>query len=326
MIIRRVFMNRKKVYVTRMMPIEAIELLKKHFDVEINEEDRALNKEELIENAKDADGVLCTLVDIIDGEVMRSLPNVKVFSNFAVGYNNFDISEAKNRGVVITNTPGVLTDTTAELGFALLMAAARRVVEADRYTREGKFTQWTPTLFLGVDIYGKTLGILGAGRIGKAFAKRSIGFDMKILYHNRTRDMEFEKNYNATWVDKETLLKESDFISVHVPLTSETKHMIGEKEFKMMKNTAILINTARGQVVDEKALYKALKNHTIWACGLDVYENEPDLTEGLNKLDNVVLLPHIGSASRETRTNMAIMAAKNIIEVLEGRRPINPVY
>lgn len=319
-------MNKKKVYVTRMVPLEAIELLKRHFEVEINEEDRALKKEELIKKAGDASGVLCTLVDIIDEEVINSLPNIKVFSNFAVGFNNIDIKEAKDRGVIVTNTPGVLTDTTADLAFALLMAAARRVVDSDRYTREGKFTQWSPTLFLGLDVYGKTLGIFGAGRIGKAFVKRSIGFDMKILYHNRTRDLEFEKEYNAIWVEKDRLLKESDFISIHVPLTPETKHMIGKKEFEMMKNTAILINTSRGPVVDEKALVEALKNRTIWACGLDVYENEPNLTDGLSKLDNVVLLPHIGSASMETRTKMALMAAENIIEVLEGRQPLNPVY
>lgn len=319
-------MNKQKVYVTRMVPLEAVELLKRHFEVEINEKDRVLKKEELIKRAGDAGGVLCTLVDIIDKEVINSLPNVKVFSNFAVGFNNIDIKEAKDRGVIVTNTPGVLTDTTADLAFTLLMATARRAVEADRYTREGKFTQWSPTLFLGLDVYGKTLGILGAGRIGRAFAKRSIGFDMKILYHNRTRDMEFEKMYNAIWVDKERLLKESDFISIHVPLTSQTRHMIGKKEFELMKNTAVLINTSRGPVVDEKALVEALEKRTIWACGLDVYEDEPHLTKGLSKLDNVVLLPHIGSASMETRTKMALMAAENIIEVLEGRPPINPVY
>lgn len=319
-------MDRKKVYVTRMVPGEALDLLRKHFEVEVNMEDRALSRKELIEKVKSVDGVLCTLVDGIDREVMEASPSVKIFANYAVGYNNIDVKEAQRLGVAITNTPGVLTDTTADLAWALLMAASRRVVESDRYTREGKFKQWSPTMFLGQDVYGKTLGIIGAGRIGKAFAKRSTGFDMKIIYHNRTRDEKFERELNAKWVNRETLLKESDFISIHVPLTQETRHIIGKNEFDMMKKNAILINTARGPVVDEKALIEALRTEKIWAAGLDVYENEPELTPGLSELDNVVVLPHIGSASVETRSQMALIAAKNIVEVLEGRKPLNPVW
>lgn len=318
-------MSNKKVYVTRIMSIESIELLKKYFDVEINTEDRTLSKEELIHNISDADGVMCLLTDIIDGEIIESAKNTKIFANCAVGFNNIDVKEAKRKGIVVTNTPGVLTDTTADLAFSLMLSTARRIVEADKYAREGRFKEWGPTLFLGQEITGKTLGIIGAGRIGKAVAKRSTGFDMNIIYHNRNRDEDFERQMNAKWVDMVTLLKESDYISIHVPLTKETHHLIGEKELNLMKKSAILINTSRGPVIDEKALVKALKERRIWGAGLDVFEREPELEEGLKELDNVIILPHIGSATAETRTKMAMMAAKNIIEVLNGREPINPV-
>jgi glyoxylate reductase len=315
----------KKVYVTREIPDEAIELLKKHFEVEVNYEDRSLTREELIEKIKDADGVLCTLVDMIDREVMDKAAGVKIYANYAVGYNNIDIKEAHERDIIVTNTPGVLTDTTADLAWALLFAAARRVVEADKFARAGLYKEWAPTLLLGQDITGKTLGILGAGRIGKAFAKKSTGFDMKILYHNRSRDEEFERKYGAEWVDKDRLFRESDFISIHLPLTKDTLHMVGEAEFNIMKKTAILINTARGPIVDEKALVNALKTGRIWGAGLDVFEREPEIEEGLKELDNAVILPHIGSASVETRTKMALMAAENIAAVLNGEKPVNPV-
>lgn len=315
----------KKVYVTREIPDEAIELLKKHFEVEVNYEDRSLTREELIEKIKDADGVLCTLVDMIDREVMDKAAGVKIYANYAVGYNNIDIKEAHERDIIVTNTPGVLTDTTADLAWALLFAAARRVVEADKFARAGLYKEWAPTLLLGQDITGKTLGILGAGRIGKAFAKKSTGFDMKILYHNRSRDEEFERKYGAEWVDKDRLFRESDFISIHLPLTKDTLHMVGEAEFNIMKKTAILINTARGPIVDEKALVNALKTGRIWGAGLDVFEREPEIEEGLKELDNAVILPHIGSASVETRTKMALMAAENIVAVLNGEKPVNPV-
>lgn len=315
----------KKVYVTREVDREALELLKSQFEVIINEKGRNLTKDELTEEIVDADAVLCMLSDKIDSEVMDKAKNVKIFANYAVGFNNIDVNEASKRSIVVTNTPDVLTDATADLAWALLFSSARRVVESDRFTREGKFKEWIPTLMLGQEITGKTLGVLGAGRIGKAFAKKSIGFNMKVIYHNRKRDLDLEKELNAAWVDKETLLKESDFLSIHVPLTEDTKHIIGEKELKLMKKTSILINTARGPVIDEKALVEALKSGEIWAAGLDVYENEPKLEEGLEKLNNVVILPHIGSATVDTRKNMALMAAKNIIEVLNGRKAINPV-
>lgn len=318
-------MSRKKVFVTRALPPIAVSLLEKHFDVTVNEEDKMLTKEELIEAIKDVDAVLCLLNDVIDAEVMDKAKNVRIFANYAVGYNNIDVAEATKRGIVITNTPDVLTDATADLAWGLLFAVARRIVESDKFTREGKFTKWAAKLFLGQDIVGKTLGIIGAGRIGKAFAKRSTGFDMKILYYNRRRDEGFEREFGATWVDKDTLLKESDYISIHTPLTEETYHLIGERELDLMKETAILINTSRGPVIDEKALVKALKAKQIWGAGLDVYENEPELEEGLKELDNVVLAPHIGSATIKTRDEMGRIAAENIIAVLSGKKPITPV-
>lgn len=318
-------MERKKVYITRKIPPIGIELLRNYFDVEMNQEDRPLKKEEIIERCKDCDAVLTQLNDVIDEEVLDNLKKAKIIANFAVGFNNINIKAATERGIQITNTPDVLTDTTAEMAWALLFSVARRVVEGDRYVREGRWKKFSPNLLLGQDIYGKTLGIIGAGRIGKAFAKKSKGFDMKILYNNRNRDEEFERELGAQWVDKDTLLKESDFISLNVPLTNETKHLIGEREFKLMKKTAILINTARGPVIDEKALVKALKEGEIWGAGLDVFENEPYIEKELLEMDNVVLTPHIGSGSTETRVKMSKLAAENIIAVLNGKPPITPV-
>jgi len=317
---------KKKVYVTREIPEVGISLLKSHFDVEVNTEDRPLSKSEIIERIKDKDGVLTQLTDIIDEEVISNLDNVKVIANYAVGFNNIDIDAAKKRNIVITNTPDVLSDTTAELGWALLFAVSRRIVESDKYTRSGKWKQFSPSLMLGQDINNKTLGIIGAGRIGQAFAKKSTGFDMSIIYHNRSRDLEFENNYNAKYVDFETLIKESDVISIHIPLIESTKKLIGENEFSKMKKNCILINTARGPIIDEQALVKALKDNKIFGAGLDVYENEPEITKELLELNNVVLTPHIGSASSETRNKMSEMAANNIIKVLNGEEPINPVY
>lgn len=318
-------MSKKRVYITRKVPVIPVELLQEHFEVEINPENRTLTKEELIENLRNKDAVLTQLADKIDKEVLENAPNLKVIANFAVGFNNIDIDEATKRGIHVSNTPGVLSDTTAELAWALLFAVTRRICEGDRYVREGKWNSFSPSLLLGQDVTGKTLGVIGAGRIGKAFVRKSLGFDMKVLYHNRSRDMELEEKYNAKYVDKETLLKEADFISLHVPLTNETKYMLGEKEFKLMKNTAIIINTARGPVIDEKALVKALKEREIWGAGLDVFENEPKVEEELKNLDNVVILPHIGSASNETRTKMGEMTVENIMRVLNGEAPLTPV-
>ncbi|MBM3199892.1 D-glycerate dehydrogenase, partial [Candidatus Woesearchaeota archaeon] len=305
-----------KVLVTRRIPDEGMKLLEGKFELDINEEDRVLDKNEIIKRLKGKDALLCLLTDKIDKEVIESNPKIKVISNYAVGFDNVDLATATKHKIPVTNTPGVLTETTTDLAFALLMSAARRVVESDKYARSGKFKGWAPMLFLGRDVYGKTLGILGLGRIGHAMAKRaSKGFDMKILYYDMKRDEAFEKEYNAKFVDKDTLLKESDFVSLHVSLTPETKHFIGAKELGLMKKTAVLINTSRGPVVDEDALVKALKEKKIFAAGLDVYEEEPKIHPGLIGLDNVVIVPHIASASFETRGKMAEMAAKNLILV-----------
>ncbi len=246
-------MSRPNVYVTRMLPQPAIDLLKEHCDVEINPEDRVLDREEIIEKVKGRDAVLCLLTDTIDDEVFAAAgERCRIFANYAVGYNNVDLDAATRRGIIVTNTPGVLTEATADLAWALLFSTARRVVESDKYNRAGKFKGWGPMLFLGRDITGKTLGIVGAGRIGANVAKKSRGFDMKILYSDVAPNEAFEKETGATYVSKETLLKESDFVSIHVPLMPETTHLISDREFDLMKETAILINTSRGPVVDEK--------------------------------------------------------------------------
>lgn len=316
-------MSRKKVLVTRSIPEEGIKKLQTYFDVEVNELDRILTHEELKEKVKGKDGVLCQLSDKIDRELMKIEPKVKIYANYAVGYNNMDVNSADEMNVYLSNTPDVLTDATADLAWALLFAVARRVVEGDKYVREGKFVEWTPKLLLGKDISGKTLGIIGAGRIGRAFAKRGNAFNMRILYYNRSRKKEFEEETGAEYASFEEVLRKSDYVSLHTPLTKETTHMIGDKEFDIMKKDAILINTSRGLVIDEKALVRALKEKKIWGAGLDVYENEPQVEEELKSLDNVVLCPHIGSATDETRKKMAVMAADNIIAVLNGEEPPN---
>ncbi|MCM8815903.1 MAG: D-glycerate dehydrogenase [Candidatus Omnitrophica bacterium] len=318
--------KKPRVFITRKIPDAAIRLLEESCDVELNPQDRVLEKKELLEKVKGKDAVLCLLTDIIDDEVFQSAgPQCKIFANYAVGYNNIDVEAATRRKIVITNTPGVLTDATADLAWALLFCVARRIVEADRFTKERKFRGWSPELFLGMEITGKTLGIIGAGRIGSNFARKSRGFSMNVLYYDIKRNFEIEKETGAEFVNFETLLKESDFISIHVPLLPETHHLIGEKEFSMMKKTAILINTSRGPVVDEKALVDALKKGKIWGAGLDVYENEPIIEPELLTLKNVVLLPHIGSATVETRTKMALMAAENILAFFRGEIPPNIV-
>jgi len=314
-----------EVFVTRKIPEEGLKLLKKYCEVYVNPYDRILTKDEIISNLKGRDGLLCLLTDKIDRDVIFSNPRLKAISNYAAGYDNIDIKAATERKIPVTNTPDVLTETTAELAWALLFAVARRIVEGDRFTRDGKFRGWAPLLMLGQDISGKTLGVIGAGRIGTAFALKSKGFNMEVLYVSRRRNEILEKELNAKKVDLHTLLKNADFVSLHVPLTSETRHLIGEKELRMMKRNAILVNTSRGAVIDEKALVKALKNKWIFGAGLDVYENEPEVNRELIKLDNVVLEPHIGSATLETRTRMAIMAAENLIISLEGKKSKNCV-
>ncbi len=318
-----------KIFITRRVFKDAIDILKKErHTIDINDSDRILPVRELAERVHGKAGLICLLNDRIDSVVMDKLPSLKVISNIAVGYDNIDIAAATQRGIMVTNTPGVLTETTADLAFALLLGAARRIPEADQFIRAGKFKNWQlmqPQM--GVDIYKKTLGIVGMGAIGQAVAKRARkGFEMRVIYHSSSRKESVEKEYEAEFVEFDELLAMSDFISIHVPLTEKTKHMFSADALKNMKNTAILINTARGPVVDEAALVEAIKDGQIRGAALDVFEEEPIIHPELIKLkENVVLAPHIGSASIETRLRMAKMAARNMVEGLKGNRPSNLV-
>ena len=317
-----------KVFVTRQIPDAGIKLMKEAgFEVEISDFDGVLPREQLLAKVKRADAILSLLTDKIDAEVMDAAgPQLKIVANYAVGYDNIDVKTLTERGVIVTNTPDVLTESVAEHAIALIFALAHRIVESDQFMREGKFVGWAPMLFLGNDIVGKTLGLVGMGRIGGNVAKRLCdGFGIKILYYDRARSEDIEKQYKMEYVDLETLFKNSDFVSIHLPLTPETKHLIGEAQLAMMKKTAYLINTARGPIVDENALVAALKNGVIKGAALDVYENEPKMAEGLAQLPNTVLTPHTASATEETRSVMSELAAKNIIAVLSGQPPITPV-
>jgi len=319
-------MARPRVYVTRRLPERAIDIIKQACDVEVWESDLPVPADVLAEKVKEIDGLLCLLTDKITDSLLASAPRLKVVANMAVGYDNIDVAAATRRGVLVTNTPGVLTETTADLAWALLMAAARRITDAERRLRAGEWQTWKPMEFTGQDVYGATLGLIGMGNIGAAVARRALGFGMRILYHNRRPNPLLEAALGCTYVDLDTLLKESDFISLHCPLTPETRHMISDREFKLMKKTAVLINTARGAVVDEEALVRALQQGEIWAAGIDVYSIEPvPLDHPLLKLDNVVTLPHIGSASIRTRTRMATLAAENVVAALTGKTPPTPV-
>lgn len=312
-----------KIFVTRKIPEPGLDILRKHHEIEINPYDRILSKSDIIKGLKGKDGLLCLLTDFIDKEVINSEPKLKMISNYAVGYDNIDIKAATKRRIIVSNTPDVLTDTTSEMAWALLFSVARRIVEADKFTRHGKFKGWAPMLMHGQDVTGKTLGVIGTGRIGTAFAMKSKGFKMNVLYYDQVRNRKLEEVVSAKKVDLYKLLKESDFVSVHVPLLPVTHHLISEKQLKIMRKTAILINTARGPIVDEQALIKALKNNWIFGAGLDVYEHEPEINKELLKLDNVILQPHSASATTETRTKMAIIAAENMIKGLKGDIPSN---
>jgi glyoxylate reductase len=317
---------RSNVYVTRRIPEAGLDLLRQACErVDVNPEDRVLSRPELLAAVRGRDGVLCLLTDTIDAEVLEAARGARVFANCAVGYDNIDVAAATQGGIAVTNTPGVLTDATSDLAWALLFAAARRIAEADRFTRAGRFVGWAPMLLLGGDITGRTLGRVGAGRIGAAVARKSAGFRMRVLYADPNVNEALEREVGARRVPLDHLLAESDFVSLHVPLTPETQHLIGADQLRRMKPTAVLINTSRGPVVDEAALVEALRAGTIAAAGLDVFEKEPALTPGLTEAPNVVLLPHIGSATVGTRTKMATMAATNLVAVLEGRRPPNGV-
>ncbi|MBL7155312.1 MAG: D-glycerate dehydrogenase [Candidatus Portnoybacteria bacterium] len=316
-----------KIFITRQIPEKGINILKeKGWDVAVGPEEK-ISREELLKGVKGVEAILSVLTEKIDGEVMEAAgKQLKVIANYAVGYNNIDVAEAKERGIMVTNTPGVLTDAVAEHAVALLFAIAERIVEADRYTRAGKFKAWGPKLLLGADIKGRTLGIVGLGRIGSAVAQRmQDGFDVKIIYFDIRRNEELEKKFNIEYRELDDLLKEADFVSLHTALTDETRHLINAERLKTMKPTAYLINTSRGPIIDERALLEVLKNKTIAGAALDVFENEPELTPGLTELENIVLTPHIASATKETRDKMAEMAANNITAVLEDQTPPNLV-
>lgn len=317
-----------KIFITRMVPESGIKMLKdKGYEVAVNPEDRVLTKEELIKNLKDQnyDALFCLLTDKIDGEVMDAFgPQLKIIANMAVGFDNIDIEEAKKRGIMITNTPGVLTDTVAEHAFALMLAIAHRIVEADKFTRGLKYQGWAPMLMLGNDLSGKTLGVIGLGRIGSRVAHHAVkGFEMKVLYYDVKRNEEFEKEFSAVYTPLDDLLRQSDFVSIHVPLLKTTEHLINAEKLKLMKPSAFIVNTSRGPIIDEAALAYALESRIIRGAALDVFEFEPNVTPELLTLENVILTPHIASATEETRSKMSVLAATNIIEALDGRVPSN---
>ncbi len=320
-----------RIFITRPIPEAGPKSLRdKGYDVVVNEtaRERAATNEEMIEGVKNADALLSILTDKITAEVMDAgLPTLKIIANYAVGFDNIDLEAAKQRGIMVTNTPGVLTDTVAEHTFALMLAIAHRIAEADRFSRAGKYSAWGPELLLGTDVSGKTLGVLGLGRIGSRVAYHaSKGFRMKVLYYDPNQNFDFEKEYGAVYVSNiDELLPQCDFVSIHVPLLDSTHHLINGERLNKMKQSAYLINTSRGPIIDEVALAAALKNGTIKGAAIDVFEHEPEITPELKELDNVIVTPHIASATKETRDKMSELAADNIIEALEGRTPPNLV-
>ena len=320
-------MSKPRVYVTREMPERGLRIIKERFDTEVWTDYAPPPKKTIIEKAAKADALATQLSDKIDAEVYDAAPKLKIVAQMAVGFDNIDVAEATRRGILVTNTPGVLTETTADFAWTLLMAVARRTAEADQYVRSGQWkVSWHPMMMQGRDVYGATLGIVGLGRIGCAIAKRARGFDMKVLYHDVIRRPDFEKEYNIKFTEMTQLFEEADFITINTPLNKETFHLVDEKKLKSMKKTAYLINNARGPIVDEKALCKALKKGWIAGAGLDVFEQEPTPQENpLLQLTNVVVAPHISSASFETRSRMAEMVAENLVAFFEGRTPPNLV-
>ena len=316
----------KSIFISNVLPREALALIPGEFSIDYNDSDRPLPKTELIRRLAGKDALICQIISAIDDEVLAAAPGLKVVSNVAVGFNNIDVAAARKRGVVVTNTPDVLTETTADFAWALLMAAARRIVEADQFARSGQWTRWQWDLLWGHDVYGKTLGIVGFGRIGRAVARRAQGFGMRVLYHDTVRaDGAAERELRATYAEPDVLFRESDFVSLHTLLVAETRHLVNERTLRLMKKTAILVNAARGPIIDEAALVRALREGWIAGAGLDVFEEEPKIHPGLLPLENVVLAPHIASASLDTRLAMATLAVRNCLAVLEGKPPITPV-
>ena len=319
-------MTLPKVFVTRLIPDPGLVVLKEHFQPDVWSHDLPPSREQLIERARGVDGLLCLLTEKIDGEIMDAIGSqLKVISNMAVGVDNIDVPAATARRIPVGNTPGVLTEATADQTLALMLAAARRIVEGDRFLRAGKWITWHPSLLLGADLTGATLGIIGFGRIGQAVAKRAQGFDLRVLYHSPNA----RPALGAKSVDLDTLLRESDFITLHVPLNNETQHLVNAQFLEKMKSNAVLVNTSRGGVVDQAALYRALKSHKIFAAALDVTDPEPlRMDSPLLGLENCIIVPHLGSATPNTRGQMALLAAQNLVAGLKGERLpncVNPV-
>ncbi len=317
----------KKIFIFSPIPDAGIKMLQeKGYSVDIYDGPLPIPKTVIKERSAEADALIPLLSDGIDDEIITTASKLKIIANYAVGYNNIDIRAARKKGVVVSNTPDILTPATADLTWALILAVSKRIPEADRFVRAGQFKGWGAKLLLGGDVAGKTLGIIGAGRIGRAVAKRAAGFDMPVVYFSRSRNKEFERETDATFKTLNTLLKEADFISIHCPLTEETHHLLNAKRMKQIKTGAYLINTARGSIVEETALIEALQSGRLAGAGLDVYEFEPQVPEELMHMERVVLLPHIGSGTTETRQEMSRICARNIIEVLEGRKAVTPVF
>ena len=315
-----------KVFVTRIIPEKGLKMVQEFADAEVWQDELPPPRAVILEKIKGLDGILSLLTDKMDAEVMDAAPNLKVISNYAVGFDNVDVPAATQRGILVCNTPGVLTETTADLAWTLLMAGARRIVEGDSYARAGKWKTWGPMLLLGQDVHHSTIGIIGMGRIGYEMAKRAKGFSMRILYHDPIRRPEFEEELGMEYVPMDELLAQSDFITLHCLLNEQTRHLIGKAQFAKMKPTAVLVNSSRGPVVDQQALYEALAARQIAHAALDVTDPEPPVPDDpILQLDNITVVPHIASASIATRTKMATMAAENLIAALSGQRPTNPV-
>jgi glyoxylate reductase len=316
----------RSLLISNVLPLESRQVVPSDVSVDYHDSEQPLPRVELVRRLQGKGGLVCHIITAVDEELLTACPDLRVVCNVAVGYNNIDLAAARRRGVVVTNTPDVLTETTADFAWTLLMAAARRVVEADLYVRSGQWQAWRWGLLWGGDIHGKTLGVVGFGRIGRAVARRALGFGMRVLYYDTVRaDPPAERELNATATDLDTLLRESDFVTLHTLLSPETRHLINELTLRRMKKTAVLVNASRGPVVDEAALAKALAEGWIAGAGLDVFEEEPKVHPGLLSLANVTLAPHIGSASGDTRIAMATLAIRNCLAVLEGKPPLTPV-
>ena len=311
----------KKIAVTYSIPEEPLEFLKKIYNVKINRSSDSLSRVELINMCKDVDGVICMFNESFDKELIDACPRLKVISTYSVGYNNVDVEYAKSKGIFVTNTPDVLTESTANLAIGLMINVARSICRGNEVVNKGKFEKWTPTWFLGLDLSNKTVGVVGMGRIGQNFARKVKAFNMRVIYYSNSRVESIESELGAVFVSFDNLVKESDFISLHVPLTTETRHMFSKKQFKDMKKSSILINTSRGAVIDEESLAFALINNEIYGAGLDVFEEEPEINSLLIGLDNVVLTPHIGSSTFNTRYKMAELNAASIHQALQGIKP-----